>query len=81
MNPETLLILLVVVADIALWAIAITVPLSSTNQFRVYALAVLLLYVIAGGRFGWGLASAVGGLAVWIAAVAVACLRGSAITT
>ena len=72
MTSAVTLFLLLAIADVALWVLAIVAPLSPNGRFRAFAAAIFLLGLLSGSYFGWSRTLAVGGLVAWVAAIAVA---------
>ena len=69
MEASVLLGLLLIAADITLWVLSIVMPLGETNRFRLQAGATLLLAILGGNFFGWGLTISYGALGLWAAAI------------
>jgi hypothetical protein len=77
-SAQTLLFVMLVAADAALWIAAVIAPLSVAGRFRATAAAALLLMVLVGYLFGWGPATVLAALTLWLAAIVVGNLPASA---
>jgi hypothetical protein len=69
MSAAILSLVLLGVLDIGLWVAAIAMPLGETGRFRAFALASLLLVVLASFFLGWAWTLSMAGIAFWIAAI------------
>jgi hypothetical protein len=77
-GAQTLLFVMLVAADAALWIAAVIAPLTTAGRFRATAGAALLLMLLVGCLFGWGPATVLAALALWLAAIVVGNLPTSA---
>lgn len=64
MLRQTIFVIALVV-DLILWALAFLVDAGPDERFRLFVAASLLLFVVLGMAFGWGLALTAGMLALW----------------
>lgn len=77
MTSQPVLLILLLAADIALWAAAFTAPLTPNGRFRAFALAALLLVTLAGTIVGWSTSLSVAAVVVWIVAIVKASMTSA----
>ena len=58
-----------VVVDVVLWSVGILGGVEPDTQFRLFISAALVLLVILGMLFGWGIAAAIWFSGLWIYAI------------
>ncbi|MDG2385420.1 MAG: hypothetical protein P8N76_27360 [Pirellulaceae bacterium] len=69
MENQSLVVLLLIVLDAFLWIGGTILSLSTTNRFRFYASAFIVLFVLLTLFFGWKNAAMIGFAGLWLAAI------------
>ncbi len=69
MENQSLIVLLLIILDVALWIGGTVLSLSTTNRFRFYASAFIVLCILLSVFLGWKNAAMIAFAGLWLAAI------------